>query len=585
VTRWDLISLGLNSGNADNRRAILESEVAGQRPYTEQGVQQALRQLDAKDWAFIQDTWTYIDSYWPAIKESQKRRKGIAPQKVEAQPFTITTRDGQTIDVAGGYYPLKYNARLDSKARQNEMDEAFERMRSGTLSAVQSKYGHTQERVGSGKQPVMLSMNVLHGHINNVIMDLALGDVVNYADRVLTRTQVRQSLIDTGNLDTLETWKLWLKDTATGEIGARTGVEQMAQFVRFGFTKSKIGFNAMTVALQLTGLAQTIPVVGSTHTAAAALDLAGRPRAAIRQVMAESPFMRARYELNTFNKDISSIQEALRSGAPTGKGSGFVGGFINAVRAVQLPPQLVSWAFFGIRMTQIVVDSTTWMAGYRKGSGQGMTHADAVLYADGIVENAQTSGMFSDRSAIERGTFSDNTRQSEFVKLWTTLGSYMIAKGNITFESYKRTDFRSPSSILAFGSDVMLLFAAEAVLMAALKGGWPEDDEDWWWWTTKTVAAQAAGTIPVVREIPSFYAGYGAAGGPIGSTAKDIATAMQQTGQAEIDPQLIKSYTNLIGTATGLPSAQFNRAFTAFWAENVDGQDVPAYEYVTGPRR
>ena len=585
VTRWDLVSLGLNSGNADNRRAILESEVAGRQPYTEAGVNQALKQLDARDWAFIQDTWDYIDSYWPAIKEAQQRRKGIVPPKVEAQAFAITTRDGQTLDIKGGYYPLKYNARLDSKARQNEMDEAFERMRAGTLSAVQSKYGHTQERVGSGKQPVMLSMNVLHGHINSVIMDLALGDVVNYADRIMTKPQVRQALIETGNLDALETWKLWLKDTATGEIGARSGAEQLAQFIRFGFTKSKIGFNLVTVALQLTGLAQTIPVVGANHTAAAALDLAGRPRTAIRQVMAESAFMRSRYELNTFNKDISSIQEALRSGAPVGKGSGFIGGFINAVRAIQLSPRLVSWAFFGIRMTQIVVDSTTWMAGYRKGAGQGMAHAEAVLYADGIVENAQTSGMFSDRSAIERGTLSESTRQAEFVKLWTTLGSYMIAKGNIAFESYQRTDFRSPSSILSFGSDVMLLFVAEAILMAAIKGGWPEEDEDWWWWTTKVVASQAAGTIPVVREIPSFYSGYGAAGGPIGSTAKDIATAMQQTNQGEVDPQLIKSYTNLIGTATGLPSAQFNRSFTAFWSEAVEGEDVPAYEYIIGKRK
>lgn len=610
VSRWDLISLGLNWGNADNRRAILESEVAGRKVYTEAGVLMALKQLDAKDWAFIQDTWKYVDGFWPQIKEANRRRKGIVPPKVEPQAFMIETRDGATVDVAGGYYPLKYNARLDAKARQHEIDEAFERMRAGTMSSVQSKYGHNQERVGSGRQPVMLSMNVLHGHINNVIMDLALGDVINYADRVFKRPQVRQALIETGNLDTLETWKLWLKDTATGEIAARTGVEQMAQFVRFGFTKSKIGFNLMTVALQLTGFAQSIAVVGSKSMAGAAKDFSIRPKSAIQQVMAESAFMRARYELNTFNKDISSIQEALRTGAPVGKGQGFIGGFINAVRAVQLPPRLVSWAFFGIRQTQIVVDSVTWMAGYRKymsmapletkssmispggETAQEMLrkanerrHADAVRYADGIVENAQTSGMFSDRSGIERGTFSETTRQSEFVKMWTSLGSYMIAKGNIAYEAYRRTDFRDPGQALSFGSDVMMLFAAEAILMAAIKGGWPGDDDEWWWWVTKTVGSQAIGTIPIVREIPSFYAGYGAAGGPIGSTLKDVATAAQQTGQAEVDAQLVKSYVNLIGTATGLPAAQFNRAFDAFWRENVEGEDVPAYEYLTGKRK
>jgi GNAT superfamily N-acetyltransferase len=583
LSRWDLISLALNWGNVENRKAVLDSEVTGQRPFTEAGVQTALQTLDARDWAFVQEAWDYIDSYWPAIKETQKRRIGIAPPKVEANAFTVTTRDGQQVELKGGYYPLKYNSRLDAKARQHEMDQAFERMRAGTLSSAQSKYGHTQERVGSGKQPVMLSMTVLHSHINNVIMDLALGDAVNYVDRVLTRSQVRQALISTGNLDALETWKLWLKDTATGEIGARTGTEQVAQFVRLGFTKSKVGFNAMTVVLQLTGLAQTIPVVGSKHVGQAALDMAGRPRAAIRQVMDDSAFMRTRYELNTFNKDIAAVQDALRSGAPVGKGSGFIGGFINAVRAVQLPPQMVNWAFFGIRQTQILVDTTTWLAGYRKAAGMGKSHAEAVLYADGIVENAQTSGMFSDRAAIERGTFSETTRQSEFVKLWTTLGSYMLAKGNIAFESYRRTDFRSPSSILGFGSDVLLLFAAEALLMAAIKGGWPDDDESWWWWTTKTVVTQATGTIPLIREVPGMA--YGGGNTPIGATAGDIYRAYQQTSQGEVDEGLIKAYTNLIGTATGLPSAQINRATDAFWRETVEGQDVPAYEYVTGQRK
>lgn len=584
LSRWDLISLALNWGNAENRKAVLDSEVAGRRPFTEAGVRTALEQLDARDWAFVQDAWDLIDGYWPQIKEAQRRRKGIAPPKVEADPFTITTRAGQRLEIKGGYYPLKYNSRLDARARQHEMDDAFERMRAGTMSAVQTKYGHTQERVGSGRQPVLLSMNVLHSHLNNVVMDLALGDAVIYVDKVLRRPQVRKALIETGNLDALETFKLWLKDVAVGEMGARSGAEQIAQFVRFGFTKSKIGFNAMTVALQVTGLTQSMAVVGSQHVAAAAMDMAGRPRQAIAQVMAESAFMRTRYELNAFNKDIAAVQEALRSGGPDMKGRGFIGGFVNAVRAVQLPPRLVNWAFFGIRQVQILVDTVTWLAGYRKAVERGMSHREAVLYADGVVENAQTSGMFSDRSAIERGTFSETTRQSEFVKLWTALGSYMIAKGNIAFESAKRTDFRSPTQVLKFGADMGLLFAAELILMAALKGGLPDDDEDWWWWVLIGAGEQALSTIPIVREIPGLVKGYGTSGGPLGATMRDIAKAAQQTEQGEVDAALIKSYVNLIGTATGLPSAQANRAIDAYWRDHVEGEDVPPYEYVIGKR-
>src|SRR5690606_17896577 len=138
------------------------------------------------------------------------------------------------------------------------------------LSSTQTKYGHTQERVGSGGQPVMLSMNVLHSHINNVIMDIALGDAVGYVDKVLRRSQVKQALIDTGNLDALESFKLWLKDVAVGEMVARNPWEQSARFIRLGFSKSKIGFNIVTELLQVAGLPQTMVVTGKKSFAVGA---------------------------------------------------------------------------------------------------------------------------------------------------------------------------------------------------------------------------------------------------------------------------------------------------------------------------
>jgi hypothetical protein len=230
----------------------------------------------------------------------------------------------------------------------------------------------------------------------------------------------------------------------------------------------------------------------------------------------------------------------------------------------------------------LLVDATTWLAGYRRAAGEGKSHAEAVAYADGIVENAQTSGLFSDRSAIERGTLTESTRQSEFVKLWTTLMSYMIAKGNIAFESYRRTDFRSPTAVLAFGSDMLLLFAAEALLIGLIRGGLPDDDEDWWAWTGRTMGEQALSTIPFVREIPGMK--YGGGNTPIGTTAGDLYKAVNQAEQGEFDQALVKSWVNLIGTATGLPSAQINRLIDAYWREQ-KGEDVPAYEYVTGKRR
>jgi hypothetical protein len=54
----------------------------------------------------------------------------------------------------------------------------------------------------------------------------------------------------------------------------------------------------------------------------------------------------------------------------------------------------------------------------------------AIHYADRMGARAQGSGLIGDRSNIERGTLGRNTRQSDFVRLFTTLQSYMLVKMN-----------------------------------------------------------------------------------------------------------------------------------------------------------
>ncbi len=585
LSRWDVISLAMNWGNAENREALLRSQVAGMQPFTQAGLEQAIGTLTARDWAFVQDSWDYLDSYWPQIKAAQERRRGIAPPKVEALPFEMQTSDGQTVTMRGGYYPLRYNPNLDARVRQDEIDMTFEQMIAGTMSAVQTKHAHNQARVGSGGKPVTLGMNVMHQHVNNVIQDIALGDVVMMVDKLLKRQPVRDALIQTGNMDTLETMRLWLKDVATGELAARNGAEKATRFLRRNFTLSKLGFNVVTALLGLTGVAQTSAVVGSKWMFEGAKDYGKNPKQAIAQVMDQSDFMRLRYEIGAFNKDIADFRQAMQNSGPVTKSGGPLNGLIVAFQKSQMPPAFADAAFWMIRSLQMQVDTATWLAGYHKGKAQNMPHAEAVRYADSIVENAQTSGLFSDRGGFERGTFSDTTRQAEFVKIWTTLGSYMIAKGNIAFESYKRTDFRNPAQVAGFMGDIGLLFFIEIFLAAALRGSWPSEEEEWWWWTVKAGGEQMLATIPIVREIPSFIKGFGGGGGPLGATMNDIAKVAQQTSQAEVDAALIKAYVGMVGTLTGAPSVQTNRAIDAAWREHVEGEDVNSIEYILGKRQ
>jgi hypothetical protein len=566
-TRFDLLALALNWGNVDNRAAVLESSVDGRKPFNEAGVMEALRTLDARDWAFVQDAWSFIDSFWPEVSAAQKRRTGLAPKKVDAAPFEMQTRDGQTVQLAGGYYPLSYDASASPAAMESELQDIFDRVKSGGFSRAATARGHTIERVGSGGRPVRMDINVMHSHVDQVVHDLALGDAVEYVYKVLNHGDVKAAFNAVGKLESQKWLNLWLKDAAAGEMGARNSLEQAFRWIRVGFTKSRLGFNIITAALQPTGFLQSAVVVGKSNMIKGLTTFLSSPREAYKQVMERSDFMRTRYELSAWNKDVQDTMAALQ-----GK--------------FGLVPSWVGPAmFYMMQKTQVTVDVTTWLAAYQRGlRDYNGDDSQAATYADGVVEQAQTSGFFSDRSAIERGTMSETTRQSELVRSWTTLISYMQAKGNIAYTRVKQTDFRSVPQVVNLAGDMMMLFTFEALLVALIRGQWPDEDESWLSWLTAESAHAVLGGIPIVRDLSSAVKGFDVTGTPQAGLINDAGKAWTQIRQGEVDGAMLKSINNVGGTLFHYPSSQMNRAIDAYWRDHVEGEDVAPIEYITGRR-
>lgn len=566
-TRFDLLALALNWGNADNRAAVLDSTANGRKMFSEAGVNQALQTLDARDWAFVQDVWDYVDSFWPEVSAAQKRRTGIAPKKVEASPITVQTRDGQTVEVRGGYYPLSYDPGSSPAVAQSELEDIFNRVKAGGFSRAATSRGHTIERVGSGGRPVRMDINVLHSHVDQVIHDLALGDAVEYVWKVLNHGTVKAAFGSVGKLESHKWLNLWLKDAAAGEMGARSLYDSAFRWIRIGFTKSRLGFNLVSAALQPTGFLQSAVVVGKANMIRGITAFASSPREAYKQVMERSDFMRTRYELSAWNKDVQDTMTALRG------------------KHGLLPSWIGPAMFYMMQKTQVVVDVSTWLGAYHRGlQDHNGDDAAAAAYADGIVEQAQTSGFFSDRSAIERGTLSETTRQSEFVRSWTTLISYMLAKGNIAYTRVRQTDYRSIPQVANLAGDLAMLFTFEALLVALIRGAWPGEDDSWLWWLGSESVYSVLGGIPFVRELSSAAKGFSVTGTPQAGLLNDTGKVMTQLQQGEVDAALLKSLNNVGGTLFHYPSAQMNRAIDAYWRENVEGEDVAPIEYITGRR-
>lgn len=561
-----VLALALNWGNAGNREAVLTQAVDRLTP---EQVGVLLRSLDARDWRFVQAVWAQVDSYWPEIQATAKRRKGLAPEKVPPSPFTITTADGQTLTLPGGYYPLKYEAD-NVKAMRDEAGDYYDSIRTGRFTKAATKDGHTIERVGSGGRSVRLDLDVIDGHLRNVIRDLHLGDAINFVHQALHGEQFGKAARDTASVPLVKGLDTWLRDVASGEMGLHTVGEQVTRVLRTNFTAAVLTWKASSALLQVTGLVQSSVVLGTGPMLDGVQRFARRPAAMYRYAQAASPFMRRRLQTHV---------EAVRlvMGAEAGR--------LSSSRA-----EMIRRGYWMIGRVQSLVDVATWIAAEKQGMAKFSGNLDkARRFADDVVSRAQGSGEFIDKNAMQRGTLSDNVRQSEYIRATTALMGYLIAKQNAGYELVRKANVRNVRGASKLAANLVLLFAVEGMLARVIRGQWPDDDDDdgsmaddWLALAASEGASNLFGGVPGLSQAVTELRGY--TDRSLVSEAWHAAgQAMTQAEQGEADEGAAKAAVNLAGLSVGVPSSQINRTLSAIVAR--DEQDVTPWEYVNGPDR
>lgn len=559
-----ILSVALNWGNEGNREALRTQG----KPVTDEQAAHLFRTMDARDWNFVRDIWVLIDSYWPAIEEAQKRRTGLAPAKVEALPFTVDTKDGKRLEIAGGYYPLKFQA--DSvKSMRDEAEDFYKAIRTGKTAKAATRKGHTIERVGSGGRTVNLDVGIVGTHLRDVIRDLHLGDAVNYVHSVLNGPEFSDAIGATGLLEHRQALEVWLKDAASGEIAPRVYWERAARSVRQNFTASVLTWKPVSALLQVTGVMQSAVVLGKKNMASALAQYLRHPVNLSAHVAESSAAMRQR-----FTTHAEAVQEVANA---------------EAGRFAEGKSAMIRWGYYMIGRVQREVDTVTWLAAEAKGEELfGDDRTKVLAYADDAVERAQGTQEFTGKSPLQRGTLGDNVRQSEMIRAATTLMGYMIAKGNVAYERTSRTNFRDPVQAFNWAGDMAMLFVIESLLVGLIRGAWPGDeDKDGSRWDDLMAFAATEGLFGVIGSTPglgmfsSQMRGYDG-GGAVASLFGNIFDVYQQAEQGEADAAAVKASVKLAGATTGIPSGQINKTIDAINAAS-GGKTIAPYEYLTGP--
>lgn len=552
LNREARLAIALNMGNEGNTQRLLGGE-----NWTMAQIKPVLDTLTAAEWQAVQSVWDHFESYRPQIAAKERRVYGKEPEWVPPRALQIQTADGRTLNLRGGYYPIKYDPAASQQAEQHADAEGAKRQLQGAYTSATTRRSFTKTRVEEVKgRPLLYTLSGLYAGVNDVIHDLAWHEWLIDANRLLRSKQIDAAIRDHYGPEAKQQFKSWVADVAEGEKGAANAGEAAAAWLRQGISAAGLGFNAMSAAMQVLGFNQSIVRVGAPWVGRGISRYIASPKAVAREVNTKSEFManRTRTRFRELNELRNKVQDETA--------------FMSAVR---------SGTFFLMLRAQQMVDIPTWVGMYEKAIAGGHNEERAIALADQAVIDAQGGGQLKDLSAIERG--------SPTLKLFTVFYTFMNTALNLGVATGM-----SPKSRAKKAVDLLMLYSAPPVLGYFLKEALTPDaggDDDDMEGLLRSLAAEQLsylmGLMVFVREFSSLSKvitgaeGMRGYAGPAGMRVlPDVMKFGEQLVQGDFDDAFRKAAINLVGDLSGLPAAQINRTITGAQALTDGDTNNPA---------
>ncbi|MBU6407979.1 MAG: hypothetical protein KGS44_12755 [Alphaproteobacteria bacterium] len=551
LNRSQLIAVALNIGNEGNLDKLLRGE-----KWDEKAVRAVLdKHLTKEEWQFVQDTWDLINGLWPEVEAMERRVNGVAPPKVEA--LSVETPFGT---LKGGYYPAVYDPHASVEGEKIGAMKA-EGLFDPEYRRATTRAGATRKRTGAA-YPMLLSLQVIGQHLNEVSHDIAFREAVIDSYRFLSDKRIKEAVNNALGPEYAAQFEPWVKHIANEWAIDRKGVEGIEKFasvLRTNTTAVGMGFRITTMLSQVAGFANSIQRLGTIGMADGLRAFMKNPMEAVAFVHSRSGEMRNR--MNDLERD---IRQAL----------------LKIEGKTDFRSDVQRFAFRGIALFDHAVTIPTWIGAYNKGLKDGMADADASNYADKMVRDTQGAGSAKDLAAIQRG--------GEMLKLFTMFYSYF----NVLYNR-QRTLVRDAREVRSVGdamevlSQSFWLLIAPTLAASYLSGQGPDDDEDWGSWALRNVFFGMFSGLPWFRDaantINNMAGGKGNFGGAKLSPVQGVWDTLIHTGKdvakliegEETSDAGIKYAFNSVGLLTGLPTGQVGATSQFLWDALVSGSQSP----------
>lgn len=487
--------------------------------------------LSAADWQAIQGVWDVLGSQWADTQAAHKRLYGFAPQGIEPGAFAVRVGD-ETVRLPGGYYPIKYDPRLDMKMRAQEGKEDVLDRSEGIFGIPAARRGFTMGRVTHTGRSLRLGVQALQKHLVDSARFIELGYDVRMADRIINNPTFAAEYQRVFGMQDYDRFRPNLKGLVVDEAVPDSSLLKAAEKARKHLVYYALSMNLNTALMQLTAVFPAVGDVGLVNVSRGLAQLGTRGMGLVREVFAASPYMERRFR----NIDDDLARKAMKF--EPGRG-------MTLIRDGQVYTweDVANLGMLPIAAADCAVTTAIWAGAYHKKmkelrgtAGWKMDrdseyHSQAVAYADKIIAQSNP-----DNDALSKSAFA---RDKGIVRLFNAFSGattkfaqrtrYMwqgVKRGRVTKWEFARMELYD-----------MLL---PALGMVAIKGlaqglftGDDDDDKELAKLALSMTMGQFAMAFPVVGNPAAdmLVAAMGAGGGRRAGLSTALDTPLQLAGK------------------------------------------------------
>ena len=563
----------LNWGNETSRQRVVDGD-----HWNEAQVAAIFKTLEPRHFKFAQDLIDHVESFKGEVAAAHKRRYGIEPPMIEASPFEAVASDGSTVQMKGGYYPIKYDPNRSAKAADFDVIKETKRAIVGSTKGFVKAGFYKARQDTVENRPVSKSFNAAFSHLTEVIHDLEWGDYLIDAKRLLHNDTLGNSIRAHAGPEILQSLKNSVQAMEVGDIPAQNAFQKAIQYLNTGTTLAGLGWNFIVSTKHPLGLFNGAARIGPKWIGVGLKRWIGDAASlqnTVEWVHDKSEFMKSRAHGRLVTRDLQDVSGKMTTGLTSDLVKQLGGA--KAANALHTTGTAIEHSFYWmIERGQMIADIPTWIGQYEKSMEAHGDDAKAVQQANQAVRDSQTTGGFSDLPEIQRG--------GPLMKLFTKFYSYFTVVYNQLAESAEETRFRGVSNVPALAGDVMLAMILPALAGATIQRFLPGGDQrdDWAKYLGQHLLADMFGTMIGVRDMYAAFTEDKDA--PSGFRfMKNTADLGKQIEQGNTNtPAFWKALNAEGGVLFHYPSATVQRFVTGMQAM-ADGQTHNPLVVLTGP--